>query len=97
MKNQKLYSIYDRKAETHSAPFLSATDATASRSFSQAVLDPKTTINQHPADFELVSLAEWDDSTGQILQNNVKSVKQIITGTQIINSQAESAQHLHEV
>lgn len=68
MPTQRLYQVRDNKAERTFGPILAAyADAAAIRIFSDAMRDPKTTLAQHPEDFDLLYLGEQDEQTGTIL------------------------------
>lgn len=61
---QGLYTIFDRPAQQHSAPFIARNDAVALRQYSHY----KGTIPPHvpPEDFVLIEIATMDDETGMI-------------------------------
>ena len=61
---QKIYAIYDEKAEAYNAPFPLATDGLAQRSFEMACTNPATDLYKYPGDFKLYCIATWDDSKG---------------------------------
>jgi len=61
-----LYSVYDLVAKTYSAPYASASDAMAIRALLTVVRDTNSQLNQHPHDFRLFRLAEWNDENGEI-------------------------------
>lgn len=52
----KLYALHDVKAQALSAFQVAKADASVSREFAQAVLDPKSVLGKYPDDFELVSI-----------------------------------------
>lgn len=59
---QGIYTIFDRPAQQHSAPFLSRNDATALRQYASY----KGSIPAHipPEDFLLMQIAVFDDESG---------------------------------
>ena len=61
---QKIYAIYDEKAEAYNAPFPLATDGLAKRSFEMACTNPSTDLYKYPGDFKLYCIATWDDNKG---------------------------------
>lgn len=63
---QKLYVLYDVKSETYTAPTLNPARGQALRSFSDAVNDGKSILSQHPEDFTLFEVADYDTKTGVI-------------------------------
>ena len=62
----RMYSVYDRKAESWSFPFKSDNNATAIRDFSSLVLDGRTLVGQHPEDFDLFFVGTFGLSDGCI-------------------------------
>jgi len=61
-----IYSIFDFKAQTFSAPMFFINDDVAVRSLIQAVRDETSYLSKAPADYELFRLGTWDDNTGEI-------------------------------
>jgi len=61
----KLYSIYDRAAQTYGAPFQAPNDALAVRLFEQTQLDVSHVFATHPGDFEINYLGEFDEVTAK--------------------------------
>lgn len=62
----KIYSIRDSKAEIYNAPFFQKTHGEAERSFKTLANDQKSTVCQHPEDFDLWYLGVYNDRTGTI-------------------------------
>ena len=68
---QKLFTVYDAKSETYSAPSANPSRGQAARSFGDAVNTPHSVerpnvLNQHPEDFTLFEIGEFDLRTGVI-------------------------------
>lgn len=63
----KIYSIYDEKAEIFSTPFFSMNDNMAIRSFQDLANDPSSTIYKHPEDYKLYELGEFEDQSGKTI------------------------------
>lgn len=61
------FSVFDTAAGVYSPPFFSITKGLAIRMFSDMAKDPKTSIGQHPNDFTLFALGEFDDNSGAII------------------------------
>lgn len=66
MKN-KIYSIYDEKAQMFNTPFFSQNDDMAIRSFQDLASDPQSTIYLHPEDYKLYELGEFETDSGLIV------------------------------
>lgn len=62
---QKAYSIRDQKSEIFNLPFFAKTHGEAERNFGAVVNDEKTVVGQHPEDFDLYHIGEYDDNLGQ--------------------------------
>jgi len=65
----KLFSIYDRKAKVYMAPFVARSETDAIRQITSSLRDPQmreTPVFQHPDDFDVRVVADFDDETGQI-------------------------------
>lgn len=61
----KVFSVYDSKAEAFMAPFCMSTKGQATRAFTDLASDSKSNVAKHPMDFALFMLGEFDDATGQ--------------------------------
>jgi hypothetical protein len=62
---QKVFTIFDSKAEIFNNPFLAKTKAEGIRMFSDVANDNKSMISRHPEDYTLFEIGEYDDATGQ--------------------------------
>lgn len=81
---EQLFASYDRTSEQFGALFPAANAAVAARAFSDAVLSSQPSdLSQHPDDFELYHIGEFDHSTGRVSSVGSKLGKPIITGTQV--------------
>lgn len=67
--DQSLYSIKDIKAQHHLPPFVSFNDATAIRQFATAVNQPGHEFNQHPGDYQLWRIAQFESGQATISDN----------------------------
>lgn len=62
---QKLFTIYDSKAESYSNPVYLNSTGLAVRTFSDSVQDPDSPFAQHPGDYTLFELGTYDDSNSK--------------------------------
>jgi hypothetical protein len=63
----KIYSIYDSAANAYMQPFFMHNDGIAIRAFQDNVNSKEeNNISQHPDQFTLFCIGEYDDSNGQI-------------------------------
>lgn len=69
---QKVFTVYDSKAEIYLKPFHMNSRGEAVRAFGDASLDEKTQIAKHPEDFTLFEIGEFDDSNGEYRMLNAK-------------------------
>lgn len=76
----KLYSIFDRKMNIYLAPFPARNDVDAVRNVQAGFNTPQmreTPIGQNPQDFDLVSIGEFDDDTGEITRSHALTVANV--------------------
>ena len=66
----KMYSIYDRCAAAYMRPFYTQRDDEAIRSFRDLALDAQHPVGQHPEDYSLFRIGEFDDNTGSVTGEN---------------------------
>lgn len=57
----QMFTVYDSKAEAYLPPFFMAARGAAVRSFSDTCNDPTHAFNQHPEDYTLFHLGQYDD------------------------------------
>jgi hypothetical protein len=62
-------SVFDAKAGLYSNPFYSVNVAVATRDFNHACTDPNSGLAQHPEDFSLYVVANFDDESGLFVPN----------------------------
>jgi len=58
-----VYSLFDVKAAVYGTPFFMQNDSMALRSFSDLVNDRNTMVFNHPEDFTLFGIGEFDDQS----------------------------------
>jgi len=63
MSKQIVFAVFDKKANIYQNFFFSRSIADAIRSFTTAVNDPNTQLNQYSDDFELYKVCEIKDDT----------------------------------
>lgn len=61
---QRCYSVYDLKAAAFAPPFFVVNDQVALRVMAGALADPTHPMSQHPADFVLHLIGQFDDEIG---------------------------------
>ncbi|AXL14416.1 nonstructural protein [Microviridae sp.] len=63
---QQIYSIYDTKLQAFFSPFTAQNNDVARRNFQDLANDQNSRIAQHPTDYQLIQIGQWNDSTGEI-------------------------------
>ena len=63
---QKLYALYDEKAEKFLPPQVHNARGEAVRSFTDGINNPESILNVHAGDFTLYELAEFNCEDGDI-------------------------------
>ncbi len=63
---QKIFTVYDSKAESYSNPVYLNSTGPAVRTFSDSVQDPESPFAKHPADYTLFELGTFDDVTAKM-------------------------------
>lgn len=77
----KVYSVFDSKLASFGKPWYQLADAAAIREFSDSVNDsnPKNPWFNHPEDYSLFYLGEFDDAIGKLLP--VKAPLNLVTAS----------------
>ena len=61
---QLVFVVYDAKAEIYEKPFHMQTKGQALRGFTDVANDKETSIGQHPEDYTLFEIGEYDNLKG---------------------------------
>lgn len=69
-----VYAIKDRATNAFMTPFFMHTHGQAIRAFTDNINDPKSTASQHPDDYDLWHLDEWDDANGEFKGCEAKQI-----------------------
>jgi len=70
-----VYSIFDSAAKAYTNPFFMHNDGLAIRAFSDNVnSEQENNISKHPDQFTLFRIGEFDDASGEIKTDIVKSL-----------------------
>lgn len=64
---QKVFAVYDSLARVFFPPFYVSHEAQARRSFMAIANDKESAISQHPQDFTLFEIGEFDDELGALI------------------------------
>lgn len=63
----KVYTIYDKKSQVYTPPMVFHNDGHATRELQMQLRgNAKAVMSQYPADYDLLCICEWDDTSGQI-------------------------------
>ncbi len=69
MKTQ-IYSIYDTASGTYQKPIFARTDGEIMREFQNICMDAEHPCGQHPEDYSLVRMGNFNDQNGQIVNED---------------------------
>jgi len=69
-----IYAVFDTKANTYTPPYFQHAEPMAIRTFGDCVNDDGHTFGKHPEDYTLFNLGIYDDATGTITQDHIKSI-----------------------
>lgn len=61
------YSVHDSVAQFFGSPFFCKTDGEARRLFADACKDSRSNLSEHPTDFSLYRLGQFDDNSGDLV------------------------------
>lgn len=78
----KIVTIYDVKTEAYLQPMFFQSLAQAERSFEDVCNDKTHAIGQHPEDYSMVLVGEWDEILGQL--QTVKAKLTFAEGMQMV-------------
>jgi len=70
----KIYSVFDSKAESYTPPFVDNAEGRALRTFADCCNDQGHQFGKHPEDYTLFCLGEFNDDTGAIDQDKIRSI-----------------------
>jgi hypothetical protein len=62
-----LFTVYDSKSGVYGAPTEFVSKGVAIRSFSEVANNPETQFGKYPEDFILFLIAEYEDTTGEVI------------------------------
>lgn len=71
---QRLFSIYDEKAQAWLPPFAFIHQAQALRAFSDCLNSKDHQFAQHPEDYTLAQIGEWDEQSGVLVSFEKKTI-----------------------
>lgn len=80
-----VFSVFDVKAEVYGTPIFFAAKGLATRAFEDQVNKPDSPIAQHPGDFTLFQIGEFDVDTGMLIP--LPSPASLGTGVEYVHSQ----------
>ncbi len=70
----KLYAVHDTLAGLYLPPTVADTDAVITRDFGDAVRKGGTPISEHPEDYTLECIGEYDRETGVIVGSSPRVI-----------------------
>lgn len=76
MEKLQMFCIYDCKMELYLSPFTAINAAVAAREFETAVMTPNHNFNQHPDDYSLWEIGEFDQQSAAVGSAVLRNVVQ---------------------
>ncbi len=64
-----VFTIFDSKNQSHCRPIMQPSSGGMLRSFADLANDKQHPIGQHPEDYALYRVGEWDDETGKMVHD----------------------------
>lgn len=90
--NRGIFSVYDSKTEAYLDPFFAPTVASALRSFTSVVNREGHPFNQHPADYTLFKIGEWDAEHATLTPTDAPI--RVVTGHEVYEEPHQNRIHL---
>jgi hypothetical protein len=87
MTKQQMFTIYDEKAKAYITPFFQPNEAVAVRSFRTMVNDKTHQFGQHPSDYTLFVIGDFDIATGEF--DKFEAKRSVGNGTEFVNRHNE--------
>lgn len=84
----KMYSIFDEKAQVFNTPFACRNEAIAIRSFTDICSERGGMVSKYPEDFKLYYLGDFDDLKGTISALDIPMF--VVSAMQILSSRLVS-------
>ncbi len=84
----KIYSVYDEKAQVFNTPFTCVNEAVAVRSFTDICFDGANMVAKYPSDFKLYHVGDFDAVKGTITALDVPEF--VVSAMQVVNSHLSS-------
>jgi hypothetical protein len=75
---KQVFTVYDEKSNAYLQPFFLDTKGQAIRAITDCVNDIGHAFGRHPSDYTLFHLGEYDDSTGQFITDQKKSLGSLV-------------------
>lgn len=82
----KVCAVRDRQTASFGLPVVTVTTGVAIRSFIDQVNQDGTQFNQHPEDYDLYQVGEFDDVNGTLIP---AELKKLCTGMDVLKAQAD--------
>lgn len=84
----KIYSVFDEKAQVFNTPFTCGNQAVAVRSFTDICLNGANMVSKYPEDFKLYHVGNFDVVKGTITALDVPEF--VVSAMQVVNSHLSS-------
>lgn len=87
------YTIFDVASGTYMRPFFAGADGEATRGFKDLALDADHAIGQHPEDYTLYRVGNWNDTTGKMAG---EELEKLLTGLECVAAARNIDKDAHE-
>lgn len=67
-------AVFDEKAQVFATPYFMENEAVAKRIFQGETVNNQSVIGNHPGDFSLYKMGEYDNVSGEIISNGHKCI-----------------------
>lgn len=94
---KRLVAVYDKAARAFLSPHFVMEIGQATRDFEDATKDEKSVISQHPEDYDLYYIADFDDQSGEVILKEGSPIK-LMSGLnqQLKNFSQDIQEHIDE-
>ena len=78
----KAFAVLDVKASAYGMPMFMSTRGLALRGFADACADSRSMLAQHPEDYQLFEIGEYDQNNGRL--NSLEQPELVATASQVV-------------
>lgn len=83
---KQMFAVRDNKAGYFLPPFLMTTEGEALRAFEEAIANSQLPLGQHPEDYVLYSIGDFDEISGTVNSSPVSIIAGLQALQNVVNS-----------